>query len=323
MLVAIGAKDRLSMKLTSIQRKKSNNRKHKSSDEMIEKVELGIATYEEMNEVMNNLGKDSSFSTKIKELEDYTKVLISAVEKIKQKKKELSEAEKSQTDSLIDSLKQNISGLQGSLETAFAGILISTEDILEAMTKNVNLFKTAVDTTKEWKDAIGKGEAKAQNFTETISDWGYALGPFTLGVGTVIGLVFDLGTAIFDLKDALWQLFYGQEYDFSYITKQFEQEMADAAQTREIEASIYQNYLNLGESIGNAIAQGIANGSLDIETVVKTQVFDMLSSMLLKYSGFTEKIAGANKKMMEGVKEVTKYDFDSIAVCTGKSYGNK
>jgi hypothetical protein len=85
--------------------------------------------------------------------------------------------------------------------------------------------------------------------------------------------------------------------DLSYMQEEFEEEIGNIKKIREIEQAVYSKYVSLGESIGSAIADGIKSGSaeVDIENIVKTQLYDLIAQQILVSGGFNEKIAQAAK----------------------------
>jgi len=222
--------------------------------------------------------------------------LENSKKKAEELKKELEEAVNAGDADKKKEIEYEMKMTDSTSMEAFSNLMVTLEDIIKMINQQVNLTYNAVDAVKDWNDEEKKGEASLKTKIDAIGKVGYALGAVTLGAGTLVGLLSEVAKGVIDIVDLIGEMIFPTP-DLSYMQEAFEEEIGNIKKIREIEQAVYSKYVSLGESIGSAIADGIKSGSgeVDIENIVKTQLYDLIAQQILVSSGFNEKIAQAAK----------------------------
>ena len=277
-----------------------------ATSKMVARARAGVAEYEEIQIIMEELNKDSSMSGLLRNMDFLVNYLENSKKKAEELKEELEEAVKHGDEDKKKEIEYEIRMTDSTSMEALSNLMVTLEDIIKMINKQVDLTYNAVDAVKKWNDEEKKGEASLKTKIDAIGKIGYALGLVTLGAGTLVGLLSEVAKGVIDIVDLIGEMIFPTP-DLSYMQEAFEEEIGNIKKIREIEQAVYSKYVSLGESIGSAIADGIKSGSgeVDIENIVKTQLYDLIAQQILVSSGFNEKIAQAAKVVTNTVFENT------------------
>lgn len=297
MLVAIGAMGQAQYDANKAIRERNKLMANDdATSKMVAKARAGIAEYEEVQTIMEELNKDSSMSGLLKNMDFLVNYLENSKKKAEELKKELEEAVKYGDEDKKKEIEYEIKMTDSTSMEALSNLMVTLEDIIKMIKQQVDLTYNAVDAVKKWNDEEKEGEASLKTKIDAMGKIGYALGLVTMGAGTLVGLLSEVAKGVIDIVDLIGEMIFPTP-DLSYMQEAFEEEIGNIKKIREIEQAVYSKYVSLGESIGSAIADGIKSGTgdVDIETIVKTQLYDLISQQILVSSGFSEKIAQAAK----------------------------
>lgn len=260
---------------------------------MIEDIANGTAEIEEIIVVLASLN-DTTLSDMIDSFNIATDSLTAVNTKIEELKRKILEAQNSGDIEVVAELEVELNLAEDTKVASMKKITTYLNNTLSTVKDITASTLKLGEAIEDIKDGTGDALDNYTNISSSLSDVLNGFSAITGGVTGVIAALLDFGVLYANIMTMIEEAIYPTP-DLSYMQEAFEEEIGNIKKIREIEQAVYSKYVSLGESIGSAIAEGIKSGSgeVDIETIVKTQLYDLIAQQILVSSGFNEKIAQA------------------------------